>query len=62
MRLLELSFRKTLYPYHLREICRTLRWSPTKVRFTLERLKRQGKELLNNLINGFIVKGYLKVF
>lgn len=41
-KLLELFFKKPLHPFHLREICRLLKWSPTKVRMRLEKLKREG--------------------
>jgi predicted nucleotidyltransferase len=37
---LELFFKKPLYPFHLREICRILKWSPTKVRMLLDQLKK----------------------
>ncbi len=27
-----------------------------------DKLRKENKELLNNIINGFVVKGYLRVF
>ncbi|MBU5678755.1 MAG: nucleotidyltransferase domain-containing protein [Candidatus Aenigmatarchaeota archaeon] len=41
-KLLELFIKKPLYSFHLREICRLLKWSPVKVRFSISRLKREG--------------------
>jgi predicted nucleotidyltransferase len=40
-KLLELFFKKPLYSFHLREICRLLRWSPTKVRSHINLLKKK---------------------
>jgi len=40
-KLLELFFKKPLYSYHLREICKLLKWSPTKARYYLEILKKE---------------------
>lgn len=41
-KLLELFFKRPLYSFHLREICRLMSWSPTKVRSNLNLLKRLG--------------------
>ncbi|MCS7105764.1 MAG: nucleotidyltransferase domain-containing protein [Candidatus Aenigmarchaeota archaeon] len=40
-RILELFFKHPLYSFHLREICRLLKWSPTKVRNKLDLLKKK---------------------
>jgi predicted nucleotidyltransferase len=40
-KLLELFFKKPLYSFHLREICRLLGWSPTKVRSCINFLKKK---------------------
>jgi hypothetical protein len=40
-KLLELFFKKPLYSFHLREICRLLGWSPTKVRSYINFLKKK---------------------
>ncbi|MEM5834559.1 MAG: nucleotidyltransferase domain-containing protein [Candidatus Aenigmatarchaeota archaeon] len=40
-KVLELFFKKPTYPFHLREICRILKWSPTKVRDNLNFLKKR---------------------
>jgi len=40
-KLLELFFKRPLYSYHFREICRLLRWSPTKVSRYIEILKKE---------------------
>ena len=40
--LAKLFFKKPLYSYHLREICRLLNWSPVKVRSYLKTLKENG--------------------
>jgi len=40
-RLIELFFKKPLYSFHLREICRLLVWSPTKVKSHIEDLKKE---------------------
>lgn len=39
--LLELFFKKPLYPFHLRELCRMLVWSPTKVLSNANALKKK---------------------
>lgn len=39
--LLELFFKRSLHPFHLRELCRTLKWSPTKVRSNINSLKKK---------------------
>lgn len=41
-RLLEQFFKKPTYSYHLREICRMMHWSPTKVRLLTNALKKEG--------------------
>ena len=38
---MELFFKRPLYSFHLREICRLLNWSPTKVRFYINDLKKR---------------------
>lgn len=40
-KVLELFFKKPLYSFHLREICRILKWSPTKVRSSINILKKK---------------------
>lgn len=40
-KLLELFFKRPLYSFHLREICRLLKWSPVKVRFQINLLKEK---------------------
>jgi len=39
--LLELFFKKPLHSFHLRELCRALKWSPTKVRSNINILKKK---------------------
>ncbi len=39
--MLELFFKKPHYTFHLRELCRILNWSPTKVRSYIEILKKK---------------------
>ncbi len=39
--LLELFFKEPLHPFHLRELCRALKWSPTKVRSKISSLKKK---------------------
>ncbi len=39
--LLELFFKKPLHSFHLRELCRALKWSPTKVRSNINSLKKK---------------------
>lgn len=39
--ILELFFKKPLHSFHLREICRILNWSPTKVRLAVDIIKRE---------------------
>lgn len=40
--LLELFFKRPSYGFHLRELCRILGWSPTKVRSLLDDLGKEG--------------------
>ena len=46
-KLLGLFFKKPLYSFHLREICRLLGWSPTKVRMHIADIKKK------NLVVGY---------
>lgn len=39
--MLEQFFKKPLYAFHLRELCRILKWSPTKARKNLNILKKR---------------------
>ena len=41
-KLAELFFKRPLYRYHFRELCRLLGWSPTKLRTSVEILKKHG--------------------
>lgn len=40
-KLLSNFFKRPFYSYHLRELCRVLEWSPTKVRSIINKLKRE---------------------
>ena len=40
-KLLELFFNAPLYSFHLREVCRLLSWSPTKVKSNINLLKKR---------------------
>lgn len=40
-KLVKLFFKRPLYSYHLREICRLVNWSPIKARHYLESLKKE---------------------
>ncbi len=40
-KMLELFFKKPLYRFHLRELCRMLGWSPTKARSCVDVLKKK---------------------
>jgi predicted nucleotidyltransferase len=40
-KLLELLFKRPLYSFHLRELCRLLKWSPIKVRSCVDALKKK---------------------
>jgi len=40
--LLELFIKKPAYAFHLRELCRILGWSPTKVRSLSDGLEKEG--------------------
>ncbi len=41
-KMMELFFKNPSYSYHLRELCRLLGWSPTKVRMLLDNIKKHG--------------------
>ncbi len=53
---MELFFRKPLYRYHFRELCRLLGWSPSKLRSKINILKRMGlvKEMKEKNMKIFI--------